>query len=139
MKRRLHVVPDSPVLVEELGPLDPGGWGHARSISNQQYRIVGARVTAAFARSRLERLVRRLLPGAGKILDRIFLERDIADCARATAAVKIDRVSVGDVGYAPSRIADLPIASAGTEISVRVTNSGDRPVVARVLVEGVTL
>ncbi len=101
--------------------------------SDQCFRVVGARITAAIPRSRIERLVRRI-PGLGRIVAWIFRDRDAADRAWATA-----QVTVGDHACPPTPVADLPVAAAGTEISVSVTNQGDRSIAARVLVEGVKL
>ena len=139
MKPKLHVVhgPDRAVLIADLGPLDPGpsGWSIARC--DQRFRLVDVEINASFPRPRLERLVRRI-PGVGRIVGWIFRARDADDRARATALAKIEHVAVGGAVCPPDEVDDLPTAAVGTEISVRVTNAGSRPIVARVIVEGVT-
>ena len=135
---KLRVVPDRSVVIGDLGPLLPGGGGQVSSVCDQRFRVVGARVSAAFPRTRIEQFLLRI-PGVGRLVERLLRDRDAADRAFATAQVKIDHVTVGDHARPPSQIDDLPIAAAGAQISVSVTNRGDRPLVARVLVEGVKL
>ena len=135
MKPKLRVVPNHAAMIGDRS-LDPGRSGEVGAVFSQRFRVVTARITAAFPQSRIERLARRL-PGIGRIVARVLRDRDAADRAWATAQVKIDHVTVGDHACAPDEIDDLPIAVPGTEISVGVTNRSDRPVVARVLVEGV--
>jgi hypothetical protein len=53
--------------------------------------------------------------------------------AWATALVRLEHVAVDDQARPSNRCSELP---AGREISVRVINTGDRPLVARVIVEG---
>ena len=138
MKDKLRVVPNRAVVIGDLGPLDPGGGADVSSTCDQRFRVTGARVAAAVPQSRIERLVRRL-PGLGRIVTRLLHNRDVANSTWATAQVKIDRVTVGDDARPLDQIDDLPIAPVGAAISVSVTNRSDRPLVARVLVEGVKL
>ena len=138
MKTKLRVVPDRSIVVGDLGPLDPGGGGHVRSVCDQRFRVVDAHVTATFPQSRIEQIVRRI-PVVGRLVEKLLRDRDAADRAWATAQVKIDHVTVGDHARSPSELDDLPIAAAGAEISVSVTNRSDRPLAVRVLIEGVRL
>lgn len=134
-KPKLRVVPNHAAVIGDRA-LDPGRSGEVGAVFGQRFRVVAARITAAFPQSRIERVARRL-PGIGRIVARVLRDRDAADRAWATAQVKIDHVTVGDHACAPDEVDDLPIAAPGIEISVGVTNRSDRPVVARVLVEGV--
>jgi len=131
----LRIVPDRAVItVQDLGPLDPGGWGLVRAIHDRSYRVVRARAVATFAPSRFERWARRI-PGVGRLLDLAFHNR-AADRALAAARLKINGVAVGSCDRPPDKIDELPVVPAGTEVTVRVTNTGDRSLVARVIVEG---
>jgi hypothetical protein len=78
------------------------------------------------------RLVRRI-PGVRQLL------RPYDDAWRKLTSMqlRIDHVAVGNFACTPDKCNELPIVTAGSEISVRVTNVGNRPLVARVLIEGV--
>jgi hypothetical protein len=134
-EKMLRIVPDRAVItVQDLGPLDPGGWGLVRAIHDRSFRVVRARAVATFAPSRIERLARRI-PGVGWLLDLAFQDRAV-DRALASARLKINGVAVGNCDRPPDKIDELPVVPVGTEITVRVTNTGDRALVARVIVEG---
>jgi hypothetical protein len=132
---KLRIVPARAVItVQDLGPLDPGGWGLVRVVHDQSFRLVRARAVATFAPSRIERAVRRL-PGAGWLLDLALQDRAV-DRALATARLKISGVAVGNCDRPPDKIDELPVVSVGTEVTVRVINTGDRALRACVIVEG---
>lgn len=133
--KRRRIAPDRAVItVQDLGRLDPGGWGLARAIYDQPFRVVGARVTATIVPSRIERLARRL-PGVGRLLDLIFRDRAV-DRILATTRLKVSGVAVGNIDRPLNKIDELPVVAPGTEFTVRVTNTGDRALCARVIVEG---
>lgn len=120
----------------DLNPLDPGSYGIVTSCLGQErellFRVIAARAIADFPQSWLSRLVRRI-PGVQWLLR----DRDADRRARATAQMQIDHVAVGNFARLPDKCDELPIVTAGSPISVRVSNVGDRPIVVRVLVEGV--
>lgn len=137
--RLRSAAPNGAFVVVNLGCLDPGGGLHVGGALLQGcFRVTGTRATAAFPQSQVERLVRRI-PGVGRLVGRILRDREAADRARATALLKIDHVAVGNCARPPAQVADLPVAGVDDVVSVRVTNCGDRPLLARVVVEGVIL
>lgn len=122
------------ILFPDIDRLTPGSYGLVTTSidANQSFRVIAARVGADYPQSWFLRLVRRL-PGGKRLLRR----RDAAVRVRATAQTRIDHVAVDNFATLPDKCAELPMVIAGGEISVRVTNTGDRPLVVRVLVEGV--
>lgn len=136
MRPKLCLVPDHAVLIGDLGPLDPGEGTHVSLSCTQRFRVIDVRVTAALPQSWTARLVQRL-PGVGGIIARILRACDAADRAWATGRMKIDHVTVNGHSRRSGDVADLPVATAGSYISVRVTNCSDRMLVARVVVAGV--
>jgi hypothetical protein len=129
---RLRVVPDLAVVSSDLA-LEPRGQGVVRTSMHdlRRFRVIGARAAASFPKSWFGHLVRRI-----PAVRRLLRDRDAQECAIATAQLRVDHVAVGNCLVAPDKCAELPIASAGTVISVCVTNICDRPIVARILVEG---
>lgn len=134
---KLSVVPNyAAIVLPDIDSLLPGGWGLVSSLhhpdSSQRFRVTGARVAAMLPQSRLLHLAQRI-PGVRQLL------RPYTDAWRKLASMqlRIDHVAVGYFACAPDKCAELPVVTAGSEISVRVTNTGARPLVARVIVEGV--
>lgn len=134
-KKLLRIVPDRAVItVQDLGPLDPGGWGFVRAAHDRSFRVVSARAVATFAPSRIERIARRI-PGVRWLLHLALRDRAF-DRALATIRLKINGVAVGNCERSPDKLDELPVVPVGTEVTVRVTNTGDRALRARVIVEG---
>lgn len=137
MKPKLHIAADHVLALGNLEPLNPEAEASVRAVCDQRFRVIAARVIAVFPQSRIEQLLRRI-PVLGRFITKLFADRDASDRAWATAQVRIDHVTVGDrtcpLGEFDARV----VADAGTEISVSVINRGDRPVVAHVLIEGIT-
>lgn len=132
---KLHSVLNRTVVsFMDLGPLDPGFAGIVTSRCAQSLRVIGARAVAEFPPSRAALLMRRI-PGVRRLLR----DRDAAARERATAQLRVDHITVGNYACLPDKCAALPIVAADREISVHVTNTGRRPLIARVLVEGVLL
>lgn len=131
----LRVVPDHTVSFLDA-PLPPGGSAQVTSrlyrLFPRQLRVTSARVVAEFPRSWLARLARRI-PGVRCL----FAGRDAQARDRASAQMKIDYVAVGNYQCAPDELDQLPIAMEGEEIVAVVINTGDRPLVAHVFVEGI--
>jgi hypothetical protein len=133
---QLHVVPNAGVITLTCpDPLRPGAIGSATCCVDEcvpwRFRITGARVTGDFPRSWINHLTRQL-PGIRWLLR----GHDAIQRARATARLRIEHVAVGNFASMADKCAELPLVTAGASISVRVMNTGDQPLVARVLVEG---
>jgi len=92
------------------------------------FRVTAVRAAGEFPGSWIVRLLRRI-----PLVRRLLSRRDAA----ATAQLRVDQVAVGNWAACPAEIASLPIAPLGTEIVACVVNVGERPVVARVHVDGV--
>ena len=136
MRVKLHSIPNHVILGLGLVSLDPRRGMDVTSICSQRLRVTAAHVAAEFPQSWMERLARRVglrIPGVRRLLH----DHDAAQRAWATALVRLEHVSVDDQARPPNRCSELPIATAGREISVRVINTGDRPLVARVVIEAV--
>jgi hypothetical protein len=131
----LRVVPDHTVSFMDA-PLPPGEsalvTARPYDLPGRQYRVTNVRVVADYPKPWLGRLVRRI-PGVRSL----FAGRDARDRERATAQMKIDQVGVENHRCRPEEVDQLPVAVAGHELSVVVINDGDRPLVARVSVEGI--
>ena len=135
MTEEEKVLPDRAVItVQDLGPLDPGGRGRVRAVHDRIFRVVQARAVATFAPSRIVRMARRV-PGVGRLLDLALRDR-VVDHALATSYLKINGVAVGNCDRPPDKVDELPVVPVGTEVTVRVTNTGDRALHAHVIVEG---
>jgi hypothetical protein len=133
---KLHLIPNRVIIGLGLAPLDPGAGRNVATTCSQRLRVTAAHVAAEFPQSWVERLARR---AAGRIpgVRRLLRDHEVAQRAWATALVRLEHVSVDDQARPPNRCNELPIAAAGREISVRVTNTGDRPLVTSVFIEGV--
>jgi len=129
--RKLRLVPRPAVL--ELGglSLDPGFSGSVTALAPGKMRVVEARIAADFQHSSVGQWVRRRVPGARRLLGGY----DAYQRKHATARARIDYVSVDSQSCLPDCCDELPIAIRGREISVSVTNTGTRSLVARVIVE----
>lgn len=132
---KLRSIPNRVILGLGLTPLGAGAGGSVTSISAQRLRVTSAHVAAEFPQSWAERLARRVgrrIPGVRRLLR----DHEATQRAWATALVRLEHVAVDDQARPPNRCSELP---PGREISVRVINTGDRPLVARVIVEGVVV
>jgi hypothetical protein len=132
MPRKLRSVPTPAIL--ELGnlSLDPGSSGSVIASAPGKLRVVDARLAADFLHSRIGQKVRRWIPGARRLLRGY----DAYQRERATSLARIDHVAVDEEHACRlHQLDDLPIVARGREISVSVTNTGTRALVARVIVE----
>jgi hypothetical protein len=129
---RLRSIPNRVIVGLGFAPLGPNEGASVTSISPQRLRVTGARVTAEFPLSwvgKLARLVGRRIFGVRQLLH----EREASSRARATRLVQLEHVAVDGHARPLDRCAELP---TGCEISVRLINTSDRPIVACVVVQG---
>lgn len=131
----LRVAPNHTVTFLDV-PLPPGVTGYVTALlyklHGHQFRVTVARVIAEFPKPWIGRLLRKI-PG----VSRLFARRDARERDRASAQMKINYVAVDNYQCALDEIDRLPVAREGQEVRVKVINEGDRPIVARVVVEGI--
>jgi hypothetical protein len=134
MSAQQHIIPNHAVTFVDLDHLNPDDSALVTSRCDQPLRVIGARVVAEFPLSRVARLLRQI-PGVRRLLR----DRDASRRGLATKQVRLYHVAVGNYASAPDKCDELPIASAGDGISVCVINTGEEPVIVRIVVEGVLI